>query len=59
MSIQYKDGNGTPHDESIHEEILGAVNFNRTPAYAQSIERFIALGLTEAEAKELMRDHET
>jgi hypothetical protein len=55
MSIQYKDGNGTPHDGSIHEGILSAVNFNCTPAYAQSIKRFMALGLTEKEAKELMR----
>jgi hypothetical protein len=55
MSIQYKDKDGTPHDEKIHGEILSAVNFNRTPAYAQSIARFMALGLTEKEAKELMR----
>lgn len=55
MSIQYKDGNGTPHDESIHEEILSAVNFNRTPAYQQSIDRLVKLGLSEKDAKELLK----
>lgn len=56
MSIQYRDANGIPHDEKIHEEILSAVNFTDTSAYSDAIERLVSLGLTEAEANELMRE---
>lgn len=55
MSVQYNDRTGVPKDEMLHEPILSAVDFNSSPAYANAVERFIALGLTAAEAKELMR----
>ncbi len=56
MSVQYKDANGIPRDEKLHEDILCAVNFNSTPAFSDAIERLVSLGLTEAEAKELMTE---
>jgi hypothetical protein len=54
MSVQYRDANGEPHDEKIHEAILSAVNFTDTPAYSDAIKRLVNLGLTETEAKELL-----
>jgi len=56
MSVQSRDTHGVPHDEEIHEAILSAVNFNLTPAHSNAIKRLVSLGLTEPEAKELLRD---
>lgn len=55
LSVQYKNASGVPKDEPLHEPILSAVNFNCTAAYANALKRYMELGLTEQEAKELFR----
>lgn len=41
--------------DATHEETASAVSFNRSRAYSASAERLISLGLTEAEARELLK----
>lgn len=43
------------NDTKVHEDILSAVNFNRTPAYAHALNRYQKLGMTEQEARELLK----
>ena len=54
--MRYKAANGALTDEKLHEPILNAVKFSCTPAYRYAIERLIVLGLSVAEAAELMSD---
>ncbi len=41
-------------DQSIHRQIIGAVNFTQSKATPDTVERMKALGLTEEEISELV-----
>ena len=47
-----EDGKRT--DSAIHEEIISAVNFTKTKAYADAILRLINMGLSEKDAEEVL-----
>lgn len=46
---------GKKEDAPLHEEILGAVNFTRSPAYQDSINRLVKMGYSLEEAEDLLK----
>lgn len=54
MSIQTME-RGVKTDTPVLTPILSAISFNRSQAYALAVQRFQSLGLTETEAKAILR----
>lgn len=55
MTALYLQTSGSKKDDTIHSLVLRAVKLEKSPAYLPALQRFINLGLTEEEAKTLLK----
>lgn len=48
-------GDSLPSDDELHSPIIDTVELARTPAHADTVSRFVSLGLTREEAADLVQ----